>query len=208
LINSSTSANKCVRPFKIWRDLHHSPSLARHAALYTWAAQLISEGWVLDLGCEYGIGSLLIPETNPHLQVLGIDTDLSALSYGEGVPSKEKIAWVNANGNKLPIASGTFSGIYLINLLHLVEDTTTLLLETQRTLKSNGVAILSIPRNHSMEAGPGKSPLIKQLEMELNGLFSEVIYPDEICGQIPSFSPQTYRIDQHPSIWVAVCRKK
>jgi SAM-dependent methyltransferase len=164
-------------------------------------------GWVLDLGCEYGFGSLLIAETNPKLQVLGMDLDFSALGYSQGVPYKEKIPWVNASGHKLPIASESFSGVYLINLLHLVEDAVAVLSEARRALKSDGVAILSIPQNDSQESGQRRSPLIKQLELEINDLFSEVTYPNKICGQLPSFPSQTFLLDQQASPWIAFCRK-
>jgi ubiquinone/menaquinone biosynthesis C-methylase UbiE len=165
-------------------------------------------GWVLDLGCEYGFGSLLIAETNPNLQVLGMDLDFSALGYSQGImPSNEKIPWINASGHKLPIASESFSGVYLINLLHLVEDMTAVLSEARRALKSEGVAILSIPQNDSLETGQSRFPLIKQLELEINDLFSEVVYPNKICGQLPSFPPQTFLLDKQASTWIAFCRK-
>jgi ubiquinone/menaquinone biosynthesis C-methylase UbiE len=197
-----------VRPSKIWGVLHNSRRLTLHATIYTWAAEQMQPGWVLDLGCEYGFGSLLIAETNPNLQVLGMDLDFSALGYSQDVPCKEKIPWINASGHKLPIVAESFSGIYLINLLHLMEDTATVLSETRRVLKSNGVAILSIPQNDSQEIGQSRSPFIKQLELEINDLFSEVIYPNKICGQLPSFPPQTFLLDQQASPWIALCRKK
>ena len=207
MISSSTPAKINAGPSKFWRALNDTERLALHATIYTWAAEQMRPGWVLDLGCEYGFGSLLIAETNPNLQVLGMDLDFSALGYSQDVPCKEKIPWVNASGHKLPIASESFSGVYLINLLHLVEDTAAVLSEARRALKSEGVAILSIPQNDSQETGQSRSPLIKQLELEINDLFSEVIYPNKICGQLPSFPPQTFLLDQQASIWIAFCRK-
>lgn len=187
--------------------MHDTERLALHATIYTWAARQIQPGWVLDLACEYGIGSLLIAETNPKLSVLGMDLDLPALGYSLGIPDKKKIPWVNASGYKLPIASESLTGICLINLLHLVENTTAVMLEASRTLKPGGVAVLSLPQADSWEKGQSRSPLIKQLSLEMECLFSEVIYPNEIYGQLPSYPPQTFVLEKLVSPWIAFCRK-
>ena len=177
-----------------------------HAAIYTWAAVQMRPGWVLDLGCEYGFGSLLIAEANPEVQVLGLDLDFSALGYSQGLPFKEKFPWVNASAHKLPVASGSLSGVYLINLLHLVENTAAILSEARRALRSGGLAVLSIPRAGSGETAQDNSR-IEHLELEINAQFPEVIYPNKICGKVPCFPPQTFLLDQQASAWIACCRK-
>jgi SAM-dependent methyltransferase len=204
---SSTATRMTAGPSDFLRTLHNTERLALHATIYTWASEHTQPGWVLDLGCEYGFGSLLIAETNPKLKVLGMDLDFTALGYSEGIPNKTKTPRVNASGHKLPIESERFSGVYLINLLHLVEEPAVVLSEAWRSLKPGGVAIVSIPQIDNMEAGLGSSPLIKQLKLELEGLFSEVIYPDQIHGQLPSFPARTFRLDERSSTWIAFCRK-
>ena len=187
--------------------MHDTERLALHAAVYTWAAVQMQPGWVLDLGCEYGFGSLLIAEANPGVQVLGLDLDFSALGYSQGLPFKEGIPWVNAGAHELPVASGSLSGIFLINLLHLVENAAAVLSEARRALRSGGLAVLSIPWIGSREIVQDTSQRIEQLEAEINAQFLEVIYPNKICGQLPSFPPQTFLLDQQASTWVACCRK-
>jgi SAM-dependent methyltransferase len=206
LINTSSPQVTAGRS-KFWRALHDTERLALHATIYNWSARQIQPGWVLDLGCEYGIGSLLITEANPKLSVLGIDLDFPALCYSQGIPYKETIPWVNASGYKLPIASESLTGICLINLLHRVKNTDAVLSEAWRVLRSGGAAVLSLPPNDYLEKGQCRSFLIKQLGSEMEDLFSEVIYPNEIFGQFPSFPPQSFVLDKQASPWIAFCRK-
>jgi SAM-dependent methyltransferase len=192
---------------KYWMALHNTERLALHATIYTWAAGQTPPGRVLDLGCEYGFGSLLIAETNPTLQVLGLDLDLTAIRYTQNIPSEDRIPRVNADASKLPIASESFSGVYLINLLHMVEDPCSVLSEVRRALMVGGVAIISIPREDPGEVEYCRSRFIRDLESEIHTLFSHVIYPYEICGQIPSFPARSFLVNQQVSSWIALCRK-
>ena len=178
-----------------------------HATIYTWATGLMQPGWVLDLGCEYGFGSLLIAETNPALHVLGLDLNFEFLDYSVSLPSMERIPRLNASGSHLPILSGSLSGVYLINLLHLVDDPSAMVAETWRTLKPGGAAILSIPMDASNQSKWDTPVLIKHLEDELHYHFSHVNYPSKISGQLPSHSPKTFLLDQPTSPWIAFVRK-
>jgi len=190
-----------------WQTIYDSERLALHAALYTWPAGQIQPGWVLDLGSECGFGSALIAETNPNLQVLGIDLDLPALRYARTMTARQRALQVNASAFRLPVASESFSGIYAINLLHLLEEPCEALFEVWRTLKSGGAAIISVPWEDNGEAGPCHSWPLGQLALRIADLFSDVICPHEICGQLPSFPVQSFRLGEGASSWVALCRK-
>ena len=189
---------------KYWTALQNTKRLALHATIYTWAASQTPPGWVLDLGCEYGFGSLLIAQTNPKLQVLGMDLYLASVQYAQQLPFDTKIPLVNADAAHLPVATETFSGIYLINLLHLVKEPGRVLSEVQRALRSGGVAMIGI---HLDENRSSTLKLVQQLELEIETRFAQVTYPQEIYGQIPSFPSQSFVINQEDSTWVALCRK-
>jgi SAM-dependent methyltransferase len=207
MISELSSTRKSPGLSKFWKALHNSPHLTLHATLYTWAAENMQPGWVIDLGCEYGFGSLLIADINPKLRVLGMDLDFTALCYSQDMPGKEKIPWINANGFKLPIASGIISGVYLINLLHLTEEPGTMVSEVRRVLNSEGVAIVSIPQRDTRESNQHRSQFIDRLKKELTDQFPEVICPSSIRGRIPSFPPQSFNLDQADSTWTAICLK-
>lgn len=190
-----------------WTALHNTQRLALHATIYTWAAEQTLPGCVLDLGCEYGFGSLLIAKANPNLQVVGMDIDLATVQYTEHFAFKARGPRVNADASDLPFVSEGFSGIYLINLLHLVKEPSHVLSQVKRALKIGGVAIMSIPPEDLEAAKLSRLRLIRDLELEIHRLFSKVIYPQEIHGQIPSFPPRSFLVDQQNSTWIALCRK-
>jgi SAM-dependent methyltransferase len=190
-----------------WEELHASPRLAQHAAIYTWLAGRISSGWVLDLGCEYGFGSLLIAESNPQLLVTGMDVDVPSLRYAKKTQSAGRLHWVSADAHVLPLASECLSGIYLINLLNMVGEPVRVLSEVWRTLKPGGVAIVGLPAAGGPENRTPKPEHLEQLVLTMESLFAEVIQPASICGSIPSFPPQSFVLDQPTSPWVAFCRK-
>lgn len=190
-----------------WTALHNTQRLALHASIYTWAAEETPPGWVLDVGCEYGFGSLLIAQTNTRLQVLDLDIDLAAVQYTQHFPLQVRGPRVNADASDLPVVSEGFTGIYLINLLHMVKEPGRILSEVKRALKPGGVAVISIPVEGPGETTSGRSKLIQEVQSEIKRLFSVVIYPQKILGRIPSFSPQSLLLDQHNSIWITLCRK-
>lgn len=187
-----------------WRALHDDDRLALHSTIYTWPAAQMQDGWVLDLGCEYGIGSLLIAESNPKLQVFGLDVDLPALRYSQRESSGGSIPWVNADASALPLASESLSGIYLINLLNLVEEPARILSEVWRTLKPAGIAVIGVPREADRPADRADT---QQLAAEIEALFAEVLYPEAISGTIPSFPSRSFRLNEPTSPWIAICRK-
>ena len=190
-----------------WIALHNTERLAFHATLYAWAAAQIPSGRVLDLGCEYGFGTMLMAKTNAHLQVFGLDLDLAAMQYSRNIPCLQRIPRVNAEASLLPVASESLSGVFLINILHLVEEAGAILSEVRRVLRVGGAAIMSIPGEDLEGNEYNRHRLTQKLEFELQALFSQVMYPDTICGSIPSFPPQGFRVDQQTSTWIAFCQK-
>lgn len=191
----------------IWSALQDQERLALHATVYTSPAAQIPGGWVLDLGCEYRIGSLLIAETNPKLHVLAMDVDLPALRYSRGVPMDARIPSINADARKLPIASESVSGIYLVNLLNLVEEPERILSEVWRVLMPGGVAIMAIPADSALEQDSPVVGSTARLTSRIEALFAQVNYPDAICGSIPSFGSRSFRVNQPNKPWIAYCRK-
>lgn len=196
-------------PSKIlWNALYEIDGFALHATIYAWAADLTPSGRVLDLGCEYGLGSLLVTETNPGLQVLSVDLDLSVLLSSCGIAGMEKISRANADAVHLPVANGTFNGIYLLNLLHMVEKPASVLSEVKRALKPEGLAVIGITNEAFQVSRQSKYELTRQLEGAINEQFSDVTYPKEIRGQIPSFPSRVFPLCHQNFAWIALCRKK
>ncbi len=192
---------------EIWKTVHDAERLALHAALYTWPATQISPGWVLDLGCECGFGSLLITELNPSLLVASMDLDAAGLRYSRTISGKARTAQVYGDARHLPVAQECFTGIYLIHVLHLVDGPDRVLSEVRRALKPGGLAIVSVPYSESDNVVGQMDQRACAIKAALDGYFSEVVCPDEIRGQLPSLPSQLFRLDAQASAWLALCRK-
>jgi ubiquinone/menaquinone biosynthesis C-methylase UbiE len=134
-----------LAPF--WAALNTSPELARHAAIYQWAAKQFPPGASLDLGSEYGFGSRLLERANPALHVIGIDADYSTLQTARSLekPGVLPLRLVNARGEALPFSAGSFNSACLIHLLHLVEDPASILREVRRVLCEAGILVCALP---------------------------------------------------------------
>ena len=206
---TESTATQKVAGSEFWARLHESPGLALHAAIYTSMAERIAPGCVLDLGCEYGLGSLLLAETNPRLRVAGVDVDLPGLRYSQKtLHDAGRLERVNADARGLPVDSGSVSGVYLINLLHLLPEPARILSEVCRVLTPDGVAIISVPRGDPLASGPHGANFMQQLAAQTQALFADVEFPVEILGQLPSFPAQSFRLDGPNSPWIARCQKK
>lgn len=99
---------------------------------------------VLDLGCGTGFYSL---EINKYAcQTIGIDIQKEWLSYFKKKDSKCEI--ILANAYKLPIQNKSVDLVVTIGLLEFV-NRRPVLAEVSRTLRDNGVCIISVPNKYS-----------------------------------------------------------
>jgi SAM-dependent methyltransferase len=110
------------------------PTWERHVAAYAHAAELLSPGRVLDLGC--GIGHsyrLLAPRES-----VGVDVDPAVLEGQE----RETVA---ADMRALPFAAGSFASVLAVQSIEHVPDADRVLAEVARVLEPGGVALLVTP---------------------------------------------------------------
>jgi SAM-dependent methyltransferase len=190
-----------------WQALHSSPELALHATLYTWAAGQFAPGRVLDLGCEFGFGDLLMDIANPQLQLTALDAELDNLRKVCELAPAQAARVVCAQAGALPFASGCFSGVCLINLLHLVDDPLRTLHEANRVLFPGGLAVIAIPRILSQQPDEVSPHLEQSLGYMANQTFAQVTVPKIIRGQPPTLAPQSFALGPDASLWVAIGKK-
>lgn len=181
--------------------------LSSHVAIYAWGAQALASGRVLDLGCEFGFGSAIILGTNPRLQVTAVDTDFSSLCYSGELVTSKRFSKVNANAARLPVQHQTVYGIFLVNLLHLVDQPSVVLSEVVRALHPGGYAVISIPQEHYFPLEKNRLIFLEQLERELSRLFTAVTYPQEISVRFPPDGDFVFSSKNPDDMWVALCQK-
>ena len=166
----------------------------------------MQSGWVLDAGSEYGFGSLLMRQANPRLRVLAVDVDRAALRYTKEVAPGEHVDGAEANALRLPVASESMTGVFLINLLHVLDEPGEALGEARRVLRTGGMAVVAIPRGHPA-GGASNDELIERLKRLMLKQFRSCNDPEEIAGRVGAFAPRQYRLDRNATIWLAICRK-
>lgn len=177
--------------------LKRSPELSFHASLYSSTAQHFEPGLVLDMGSEYGVGSTLMTWANPSIQIVGLDLDLQTLKTAKFIQYAPYL--LQANAHQLPFASGSFSGVCLVNLLHLVIDPKLVLAEAHRVLKVGGAALIAVPKS----AGPNgeATDLLASVVANLAKLvFPDLKFPDVITGKLPNIPPQSFQIQEQSTI--------
>lgn len=205
---STCAALQALDTAQFREALYASDRLARHAAMYSWPAGRLPHGWVLDVGCEYGFGSVLINQANPALRVIGLDIDLPALQYSRDMVFGRNLRRLHGEGAHLPVGSGSLSGVYLINVLHLLPHTEAVLAEAWRALQPGGMAVVAVPREGEALPGPRGDHWLLNLLYHMRDLFEEVSRPGEIVGRLPSLPAQSFRLDQSDSPWMALGRKR
>jgi SAM-dependent methyltransferase len=189
------------------KALQDAPHQALHAAVYIWAAGQIQAGRVLDVGSEYGFGIALLRNSNPKLSVIGLESDISALRFARSEILSGGVALVNGEAQGLPFAAGSFTGACLVNLLHLVTAPQFVLGEVYRILKDEGTAILTTPRGEALRAICGEAVQVEQLAAQAGEVFSKVVIPRRIVGQLPGRSLQIFELNAQAPLFVMVCRK-
>jgi len=110
------------------------PTWERHVAAYAFAAELLPEGRLLDLGCGVGHSyRLLAPR-----ETVGVDIAAEALA---GQDRETLVADMRA----LPLRAASFSSVLAVQSLEHVPDAERVLAEVLRVLKPGGTAVFVTP---------------------------------------------------------------
>jgi ubiquinone/menaquinone biosynthesis C-methylase UbiE len=185
--------------------LYSNESLALHAAMYAWPAARVPSGWVLDIGCECGVGSQLITESNPRLDVVGVDLDLTSLRYAHRTQVPAGRRQLHADGVQLPVASRSLACLFLINVLHLVQQPDAMLAEARRTLAPGGFVVVGLTREARSAGWLHGEQWLKRLSKQLEQLFGKVTFPQEITGRFASLPGRPFLLNRSSVPWLAIC---
>ena len=102
-------------------------------------ACLHEESLALDLGCGTGIYTLGIG-LRTSASICGLDPDIAMLAQARGRSSS--IPWILAVGERIPIRSGVFDGIFSSQVWHHIPDKQKAADECFRVLKSGGMLLI------------------------------------------------------------------
>jgi SAM-dependent methyltransferase len=155
----------------------HRDILTRSAARYLFVAPHVI-GSVLDVGCGRGYG-LDVIETKGSVAV-GVDASLDFLRDAKARLTAAPL--VNASGDKLPFASGSFDSIISFDVIEHIDDDRGFLGEIKRIAREDALIAISTP-NRLASSGRRDIPLNRfhvreylsdQLHSLLAGTFSTV----------------------------------
>ncbi|MGB9111685.1 MAG: class I SAM-dependent methyltransferase, partial [Acidimicrobiales bacterium] len=105
---------------------------------------------IVDIGC--GEGQVARRLANGDARVVGVDPSSAQLKNALGAPG-HSIAYVQALGEKLPLASGSVDGVVCCLVIEHALDADVVLAEAARVLAPGGRFLLVV--NHPAFQGPG-----------------------------------------------------
>lgn len=125
---------------------------------------------VADLGC--GTGYVTIPLLNQVKNVIAIDSQLGMLkdlSVRVGPEQGSGLSYILAELPDLPLKDGSLDHLFLINMLHELDDRSKMVAECRRTLKIGGVVTLVDFQKGPTSMGPPMEERIR--EEDVGGIF-------------------------------------
>jgi GT2 family glycosyltransferase/SAM-dependent methyltransferase/glycosyltransferase involved in cell wall biosynthesis len=120
------------------------PVVYEHFHRYLWAARLVDDRWVLDLGSGEGFGAALLASSASH--VVGLDIDELAVEHSQ-------LNYAGANlefklGTALDLSEfgdASFDAVVAFEIIEHVREQETVLAEVARVLRDDGILIMSTP---------------------------------------------------------------
>ncbi|MBW3541385.1 MAG: class I SAM-dependent methyltransferase [Planctomycetes bacterium] len=106
------------------------------------ALQLEGTERLLDAPCGTGELERRFLHEWPGLQVVGIDLSHEMLLHADAKTAGEKVAWMQANVERLPFADEAFDVVVCANSFHYFPAPESALRELRRTLKRQGRLVL------------------------------------------------------------------
>lgn len=120
-----------------------------HLKRYEYAYKKI-KGNVLDVGCGFGYGTSILSKSTRIQRVYGIDICQETIKYAKDIYENNNCKFINGNIERLPFPNNTFDYIISFENIEHVENYNYALNEIKRTLKPNGILILSTPNNRDL----------------------------------------------------------
>jgi ubiquinone/menaquinone biosynthesis C-methylase UbiE len=109
---------------------------------------LPDRGWLLDVGCGWGLTTAIIAASKPGLQVIGLD--IAEMTSWEPL-KKFGATYQPYDARTFPFGDGTFDYCLAFGVIEHTRDEVKFLRETNRVLKTNGrLFVFNLPSKYAM----------------------------------------------------------
>lgn len=116
---------------------------AEHLVRYRFFSKYAKDKYVLDAGCGFGYGSLIL--SNNAEKVVGVDKSIQTLKHSGEKYYSENINYIASDVTNTPFENKTFDTIYAFEVIEHVKNDNDFLLEMKRLLKEDGYIFISTP---------------------------------------------------------------
>lgn len=167
-----------------------------HVARYKFFAHYARNNYVLDAGCGFGYGSIILAG-NQAKKVVGIDKSIQTLRYAIDKYNSDNIYYAASDLICAPFANNIFDTIYAFEVIEHIKKDAAFLSEMVRLLKKDGYIFISTPNKKlsGYEDGSKKNQFhFREYELnEFRDLLGSYFSNVQIYGERYS---QRYRITE------------
>src|SRR4030066_265995 len=120
-----------------------------HLVRYFFASQYVKNKVVLDLGCGSGYGSLILAKNGLAKRVIGVDISKDALDYARKSNIYKGLEFRKDDIRNLKsVKTSTIDCVVNFEVIEHIKEQEELLSEIKRTLKPQGLLIISTPNKY------------------------------------------------------------
>jgi ubiquinone/menaquinone biosynthesis C-methylase UbiE len=116
-----------------------------------YAKKLLARGFqrvtILDAGCGFGTTAIILAQTFPECQVVGIDLSEPLLQLAnqaaQAANLDQRVRFEKADVEKIPYDDDAFDAVLNVQMLHIVEHPVLMLNELERVLAPTGALLIA-----------------------------------------------------------------
>jgi SAM-dependent methyltransferase len=173
--------------------------VTEHQSRYHFAADFVRGREVADFGCGTGYGSQILRDRGAR-RMVGIDCAPEAIRYARARFGGPGVDFLVADSLCTPFGPERFDVVVCFEVIEHVRDYRRFLREVRRTLRPEGLLLLSTPNKETYRDGPGVPPNpfhvhefeLDELRRELGGLFPAVAIFGQSRTEGAYFYPEFY----------------
>ena len=124
---------------------------AEHITRYMAAKPLMKNKVVLDIASGSGYGTKMLAETAKY--VYGVDVNEAAIQYARKNYSEKNIEYLIGDGESIPLEDNSVDVVITFETIEHIKNYKKFLMEIERVLKPDGLAIVSTPNDLEFAEG-------------------------------------------------------